>query len=181
LDRKSPEARSVGEKLRLEPSGQMKLVGVGGTFDILHAGHKRLLRAALHSAEKVQIGLTSDEFVKRMGKTHKVNTYSLRAETIRKFLAKEKALSRTEILCIDDSYGTAIRDPNLEGLVTSEETLSMAKEINTIRQDSGLSPLKLIVVELLAAEDGKPISARRIRNGEITCTGKTTVNPKDNM
>ena len=181
MDRKSPEARSVGEKFRLEPSGQMKLVGVGGTFDILHAGHKSLLRAALHSAEKVQIGLTSDEFVKRMEKTHKVNTYSLRAETIRKFLVKEKALSRTEILCIDDPYGTAIRDPNLEGLVTSEETLSMAKEINTIRQDSGLSPLKLIVVELLAAEDGKPISARRIRNGEITCTGKTTVNLKDNM
>ena len=40
----------------------MKRVCLGGTFDVLHAGHARLLEAALAAGEALVIGLASDEF-----------------------------------------------------------------------------------------------------------------------
>ena len=49
-----------------------KLVGVAGTFDMLHKGHKALLRKAFEVGERVVIGLTTDEFAARMHKPHEV-------------------------------------------------------------------------------------------------------------
>jgi len=167
------EQRLVPGQAKSDSSKILEVVGVGGTFDILHSGHETLLRAALHSARKVQIGLSSDRFVERMKKTHKVNPYDVRAQEIRRFLKREHALDRTEIVPIDDEYGPATWSPDLEGLVVSRQTLPNGEKINKIRQKAGLPRLKLLVVELVLAEDGKPISTRRIRGGEITATGKT--------
>lgn len=162
----------MARQAKSDSSKILRLVGVGGTFDILHSGHVTLLRAALHSAREVQIGLASDEFVERMGKTHNVNPYDARAQEIRRFLKREHALDRTEIVPIEDEYGPATQSPDLEGLVVSRETLLNGEKINKIRQQAGLPPLKLLVVELVLAKDGNPISTRRIRGGEITPTGE---------
>lgn len=151
---------------------QFKLVGVGGTFDILHRGHKALLRKALQIGNRVMVGVTSDRFVARMRKAHEVCPYSVRARGIRQFFQNKKALKRTEIVPIEDQYGPAATNPGVEALVVSKETLKTAKEINTIRRNSGLRPLKLIAVEMVLANDNKPISARRIRKGEITKAGR---------
>ena len=44
---------------------RFKLVGVSGTFDKLHKGHRVLLSKALEIGEKVMVGLTSDEMCSR--------------------------------------------------------------------------------------------------------------------
>jgi pantetheine-phosphate adenylyltransferase len=147
-------------------------VGLGGTFDILHEGHKELLRKALEVGSKVQIGLSSDRFVRKMRKSHEINPYEVRAENLRRFLRAEEALKRTEVIPIDDEYGPAIISADLEALVVSRESLHGGKRINEIRQQNGLPPLKLIIVPMVLAEDGRPISTRRIRSGAISPTGE---------
>lgn len=151
---------------------RFRLVGVGGTFDILHRGHKTLLRKALQIGDRVIVGVTSDRFVKQMKKRHEVHPHSVRAGEIRRFLQEEKALGRTEIVSIEDQYGPAATSPDMDALVISRETLPTAEEINRIRRGSGLPLLELAIVEMILANDGKPILGQRIREGEITRTGR---------
>ena len=42
---------------------------VGGTFDILHIGHKHLLQTSFQISDEVVIGVTSDNFVNKLNKT----------------------------------------------------------------------------------------------------------------
>ena len=48
---------------------KFSLIAMGGTFDIIHRGHLTLLENAFEISDKVIIGLTSDEFVQKKGKT----------------------------------------------------------------------------------------------------------------
>ena len=68
---------------------QFKKVAVGGTFDQLHRGHRALLGKAFEVGANVVIGLTSDEFVSKMGKPHKTAPYSQRRGSL-KFFSESK-------------------------------------------------------------------------------------------
>ncbi len=163
---------SKSEAVGLNRRKRFRLIGVGGTFDILHKGHKTLLGKALRIGDRVIVGVTSDRFVKQMKKRHEVYPYSVRAREIRRFLQGEEALGRTEIVSIEDQYGPAATSPDMDALVVSNETLPTGKEINGIRRGAGLPLLELVIVEMILANDGKPISARRIRDEKITRTGR---------
>ena len=59
-----------------------------------------------------------------------------------------------------------------EAIVVSEETAPKAEELNRLRAQRGLRPLELVVIPMVLAEDGKPISTTRIRAGEIDRAGR---------
>ncbi|MEM3108996.1 MAG: phosphopantetheine adenylyltransferase [Candidatus Bathyarchaeia archaeon] len=147
-------------------------VAVGGTFDIIHSGHERLLEAAFKGGEKVVVGLSTDRLAEAIGKDHRVSPFNERMTRLIGFLKERGYLERAEIIPIDDRHGTTIEDDELEALVVSEETLKVAEQINHIRIRKGLKPLEIILVETVKAEDGKPISTSRIRKGEIDRFGK---------
>ena len=65
---------------------KFKKVAVGGTFDELHRGHKALLDKAFEVGDKVVIGLSSDEFVSKMGKPHKTASYDERRRELAAFI-----------------------------------------------------------------------------------------------
>lgn len=146
-------------------------VAVGGTFDELHRGHKALLNKAFEIGEKVVIGLSSDEFVTKMGKAHKTATYVERLKDLGLFLKKSGLAEKAEIVPLNDPYGLTISGKGLDALVVSKETESIADKINKIRVQAGLVPLKIITVHMVLAENSSPISTTRIRKGEIDRNG----------
>jgi len=149
-------------------------VAVGGTFDKLHKGHKELLRAAFKLGRKVVIGLTSDEMVAQSKSDVKIDPLSKRRENLESWIKEERMdeLAEYDVVVINDVYGTAIHDEKLEALVVSEETYERATMINKIRASKGLKQLVIVVVPLVLAYDGKPISSTRIRRGEIDAEGR---------
>ncbi|RLF17359.1 MAG: hypothetical protein DRJ66_00935 [Thermoprotei archaeon] len=153
----------------------MKLYDIaclGGTFELIHKGHEKLIEVAFSLADKVVIGITSDNLVKSLGKKHPVSPYEVRVKRLKEYLSKKGLLNRAIIVKLNDPYGPSIHDPNIKAIVVSEETLKRALEIYKIRQKKGLPPISIITVKLVLAKNGRPISTTRILRGEITCNGK---------
>jgi pantetheine-phosphate adenylyltransferase len=151
---------------------KFKVVAVGGTFDELHKGHKVLLLKAFEAGEQVLIGLCTDKFVAEMGKHHAVAPYEERLKELESFLKEQGLIKRARIMPLNDVYGVTLQRGCLEALIVSRETESTAKKINEERAKLGLEPLNIIVIDMVLAEDHKPISTTRIRMGEIDREGR---------
>ncbi len=121
-----------------------KLAALGGTFDILHKGHRRLLKEAFLAAEKVIIGVTSDLLVARLKKPHPVRPYSERVLALKALLRDMGVADRAQIIPLEDPYGPTIVDPSIQAIIVSEETMDRAFEINEIRERQGLPPLAIV-------------------------------------
>ena len=146
-------------------------VVVGGTFDLLHDGHKALFKKALTIGHLLLIGLTTDKMLTESPKKHKVSSYFERKKSLRNYFDKKRVSNRVKIVPIGDPYGPSIKDHDVDALVVSQERTERAKEINKIRLDRGLQPLKIVIVNMILAEDGIPISTTRIKRGEIDREG----------
>jgi cytidyltransferase-like protein len=148
-----------------------KEVAIGGTFDVLHRGHKILLRTAFRAGDKVLIGLSRNGFVRRLVKNHRVDPYAKRKRELISFLKKEGVLDRAKIIPLDDPYGPIIYNSTVNAVVVSRLTRKTADKINTIRRRRGLKPLPIVSIGMVVAEDFVPISSTRIRAGEIDREG----------
>lgn len=147
-----------------------KLVAMGGTFDIIHKGHMALLQKAFDVGETVIIGVPSDEFVAKRGKQI-INDYNKRVENLEKVLKKKFPDRKYEIHKLEEDFGPAVFKEDVEALVASEETENKGSTLNKFRAERGFSPVEIVAVDLVLAEDGKRISSTRIRNGEIDAEG----------
>ena len=145
-------------------------VVLGGTFDILHAGHEALLHAAFdRRPDQVVIGLTTDRFAKES--RTKVNPYAVRERNLKRFLAAKK-YRHARIEPIDDPFGPADDLPDLDVLVVSAERQPVALALNEARVAKGLRPLGIRTVPMVLAQDGLPIASRRVREGVIDRRGR---------
>lgn len=145
-------------------------VVIGGTFDVLHRGHKELIDRAFREGDFVLIGLTVDEFAERLH-GHPVNPYEERLGRLKSYLRERGLLKRARIVPINDYFGPSVDRGDLCVIVVSEETLSRAIEINDIRRRRGLPPLRVVCIPMVLAQDGAPISSTRIREGAIDQEG----------
>lgn len=141
-------------------------VAVGGTFDKFHKGHGRLLEEAFRMGDEVIIGVTSDVFG---GKKGDIDPCDTRMSNLRDFLSKYH--QKFNVVRLDDTYGPTIKDTSFDAIVVSKETEPAAHEINKIRKKNKMSSLDIIVIDMVSAEDGVPISSTRIRKGEIDRMG----------
>jgi pantetheine-phosphate adenylyltransferase len=147
------------------------LVAMGGTFDVLHAGHKALLSEAFSNSSFVIIGLTSDELIAKKKKTIS-RTFSQRNRALKVFIGNMFPGKRFAISPLYDDFGPAVLEPGVDALIVSEETAHQGERLNRMRARKRLPPVEIVVVPMVLAEDGKRISSTRIRNSEIRPSGK---------
>jgi pantetheine-phosphate adenylyltransferase len=150
---------------------KFKAVVVGGTFDEFHKGHKALLMKAFEVGEHVQIGLCSENFVKRLSKPHMTAPYDQRLKELQVFLRQNGLDKRAEIVSIDDPFGVTLSDRSIEALVVSKETEPTASLINKKRREARLPPLQILTIDMIPSDNHVPISTTRIRCGEIDREG----------
>lgn len=152
-------------------------VVLGGTFDPLHKGHKALFIRALElsSGDQIIIGLTSDAMAS-----------GNRARPVRPFLERKTELEgflnsmmeryptmKYEVIEINEVFNKPItQEIDSDVLVVSEGRKHIAKETNEHRKKHGKPPLKIVAVPYVLAQDGLPIKATRITEGEIDADGK---------
>ena len=144
---------------------------VGGTFDPLHDGHKRLLDRSFDLAGRnghVVIGLTTDTFASR--KVHPIRPFAVRKAELEAYIAGKKSPSPWMIEPLNDRFGSAI-ESDFDAIVVSEETLPVAVEINKERRSRGKRKVDIHQISCVLAEDGHWISSTRIYRGEIDIHG----------
>jgi len=152
-----------------------RAVAVGGTFDILHVGHERLLAKAFELGALVFVGLSGDRLVSKMKKDHPVRKFGIRRRDLVRLLKLRGWLKRARITELRDSFGPATRRKRLDALVVTKETRKNGLRVNALRRRKGLKPLRLYVVQMVRSADGKLLSDTRIRQGEVDPRGKLTV------
>jgi pantetheine-phosphate adenylyltransferase len=153
------------------PGTKYSKVATGGTFDQLHAGHKRLLERSFDLGAEVIIGLTSDEFARREGKVPE-RPYKQREAELDAYIRAAFPGRRYSIAKLDDFFGPGIASRGVEALVASPETGKRVELANRLRAERGFPPLELVVIDWVVAEDGQPISSTRIRKGEMDEEGR---------
>ncbi len=152
----------------------MGRVCMGGTFDILHIGHKSLLTRASLEGDEVLIGLTTDKRARAGRESELLNSYKIRKQNLESYLTSEGLLERFTIVPLSNDWGPSVIDKDFDAIVVSEETKKTADKINSIRVSEGKNKLSVIVVPLVLADDGQVLSSSRIRKQEIDVKGKLT-------
>ena len=150
-------------------------VALGGTFDPIHDGHRKLFDRAFEIGD-VTVGLTSDELAPR---TRHVERYVRPFDSRKRDLEAEleplaDAYDREfDVRRLDEPTGIAV-EPKFDALIVSPETVDGGKRINEIRTERGHEPLEIVVVDHVPAADGERISSTRIVSGEIDEHGNLT-------
>jgi len=149
---------------------KFSLIATGGTFDIIHRGHLTLLSNAFAISDKVIIGLTSDELAEKKGKLS-INKYEKRLENLTQVISKEFPNSSFQISKLDNDFGPAVLEKEVEALVVSDEKSNQGTILNQLRAEKKMPPVKIITVPMFLAKDGTRISTTRIKNSEIDIEG----------
>jgi pantetheine-phosphate adenylyltransferase len=137
----------------------------------LHKGHKLLIDKAFQTAGKngtVFIGVTKGKMLK---KKKFLIPFNERVSAIKEYLKTKRYNQRTVIKAIFDKYGPAAYG-EYDAIVVSPETYENAIDINVKRLNNGKTPLKIVKIPYVFADDNKPISSTRILNNETDENGR---------
>ncbi|KAK1323400.1 Phosphopantetheine adenylyltransferase [Acorus calamus] len=136
-------------------------VVLGGTFDRLHDGHRRLLKASANLVrDRIVVGVCAGPMLVKKELAHLIEPLEVRMKAVEDYIKSIKPDLTVEVKPIVDPYGPAIVDDMLDAIIVSKETLAGGLAVNKRRAEKGLKSLKVEVVDLLAGgTDGEKLSS----------------------
>ena len=144
-------------------------VGLGGTFDRLHAGHKLFFDLAAYYGRKIQVGLIGDEYLANQKKilTQLISNYEERSKSLHEYFKLRKKtcfIIKIDSLGKDKEYA---RDSDLNAIVVSQETFQGASHINAARLEFNKDPLTIIIVPFVISTSGERLSSTMLRKSDL--------------
>jgi phosphopantetheine adenylyltransferase len=124
--------------------------------------------------DTVVIGVTSDAFAAKMGKSPD-QPYATRVGALEDLLASRYPKRKYMVAQLDDYFGPGIASPEVQAIVVTKETAERVPIANVLRSRKGFPPLEVVTIDYVMAEDKNPISSTRIRRGEIDPQGRLKV------
>ena len=148
-------------------SKPFEVVLLGGTFDRLHEGHKKLFEMAALLGKKVAIGITGSVLIGEKRLATMIQPIGKRIEHLMAYWKVAHADVPLELTHISDVYGGAL-EVGSGAIIISDESkvFTNCLDINTARRNKELEPLIIIIVPRVLDEGGMVISSTRIREKE---------------
>jgi pantetheine-phosphate adenylyltransferase len=148
-------------------------VCVGGTFDGLHFGHRKLLTLAVSSVTPVTgtllVGVTVDAMLRKKAFCEYIPSLAERCAGVTQFLHRlaPGMINRISVVPITDAFGPpgqASPRNKFDAIVLSHETLHTGYLLNQHRvQELGLPPLQLLCTRRTEAHGMSSTALRRLR------------------
>eukprot|EP01038_Epipyxis_sp_PR26KG_P004407 gene4407-6233_t len=125
---------------------QYEHVVLGGTFDRIHNGHKKLLTlAAICCKSELTIGITGHTMLQQKSNVDMISNYATRCAGVESFLFSIKPGLKLNLVELFDPFGPTIHASDLDAIIVSSETILGAFKINEIRANKKLKELDILV------------------------------------
>ncbi|ONK79545.1 uncharacterized protein A4U43_C01F7470 [Asparagus officinalis] len=161
---------------RPDPYGSVVL---GGTFDRLHDGHRRLLKASAELArERIVVGVCDGPMLVKKELAELIEPIETRMKAVEDYIKFIKPGLVVQVEPIMNPYGPSIIDDKLDAIIVSKETLAGGHSVNKKRAEKGLPELKVEVVDLLPEEtSGEKLSSSALRRLEFESSKQSKEQP----
>lgn len=133
-------------------------VCLGGTFDSIHDGHRKLLNESLSKCTEIlTIGVTDESMIRKKVLWELIKPVEERIDEVRSYCESQlKTMGKTgvklDIVPISDPFGPAITDSTLKAIIVSDETMAGGSKINEIRKSNGMPLLAVISIRLIHSD-----------------------------
>jgi pantetheine-phosphate adenylyltransferase len=155
----------------MKPNRLFSHVVLGGTFDRLHYGHKRLIQLAVSCIKNqpgsvLHVGLADGPLLQKKAFREFIQPFEIRQEGIETYIRRLcDPLFHVSVWRLVDPFGPAIVRPELEAVAVSPETLKGGLEINCIRKEKRLNTLEILLLDEIKWR-GKRICSTDLRMKE---------------